>query len=41
MFVQGLNMSEDYSSCFVVVLREMYGKADIYQTDYSIHSLQT
>ena len=28
----------DYLSCFPVILREIHGKVDIYQTDHSIHS---
>ena len=31
-------MPLDYLSCFVVVLRKIHRKVDIYQTDHSIHS---
>ena len=33
-----LIMPLDYLSCFAVILRRIQGKADICQTDYSIHS---
>ena len=38
MFDRVLNVSLDYLSCFAVVVRGIYGKVDIYQTVYSIHS---
>ena len=39
MFDRVLNKPLDYSSCFAeVVLRWIYGKVDICQTDYSVHS---
>ena len=35
-----LNMPLDYLRCFTVVLREIPGSTDIYQTGYIQHSLQ-
>ena len=38
MFDKVLDMPLDHLNCFAVVLREIHGKVDICQTDYSIHS---
>ena len=40
MFDKVLDMPQDHLNCFAVVLRGIYGKVDICQTDYSINSKQ-